>query len=117
VNDARSGVARLRSVEKPVIRRSIQWAAEEANTLGAPLVILALPILTVAPANRQGRLPLIRSVAKDLSVPLLDCTQPYGGQDLRSLALSDADPHPNAAAHRLLAACLVDRLTRLPAPE
>lgn len=107
----REMLLRLRPLEERLQRRALVWAAEEAGRVNASLVVLTLSSPHIP---RTGTLPIVRRAAASAGVPVLECADVWRGHDEATLVVSDADRHPNAAGHRLIADCLYDRLRHSP---
>ena len=108
----RQVVAALRPHEDRLLRMSLRLAQQHADELAVSLVLVALQMPGTGGA---GALPMIDRAASDLGLPLIDCTHVWDGLDRQSYVVSERDPHANAAGSRIIAACVADRLSTLPA--
>lgn len=99
----------LRPVEHLLYERIMDWLVEEATAIGAVPAILTVSMPTLL---GNGSLPMARRAAERAGVQSLECAGTWQGLDTIPLAVSPADPHPNAAGHRLLADCLTTELAR-----
>jgi D-alanyl-lipoteichoic acid acyltransferase DltB (MBOAT superfamily) len=108
----RQVVAALRPHEDGLLRMSLRLAQQHADELAVSLVLVALQMPGTGGA---GALPMIDRAASELGLPLIDCTHVWDGLDRQAYVVSERDPHANAAGSRIIAACVADRLSTLPA--
>jgi len=102
-------LADLRLVEEDIDRVLLERARAAAARTGAALVVLFMrtPDVTFA-----GNLATARRATAAVGLPSLDCTGVWDNVSPRAYRRSAEDAHPNAAGHRLIAACVFDQLMR-----
>jgi hypothetical protein len=78
----------------------------------------ALPIYAYIPLPVHGdestERTLMLSAARDAGFITVDASDVYDGLDATTLTLDDADYHPNAAGHQVIAARLYRELSKIP---
>lgn len=93
----------LRLVEEEWYHRLAAIAAETARRMNARVAGLVLRDMdqiggtTITP---------IRRAMRNVGVPMLECGDAFSAHDAAELWVSPEDLHPNAAGHRLIAACV-----------
>ncbi|MBM3984599.1 MAG: hypothetical protein FJ296_02735 [Planctomycetes bacterium] len=95
-----------------LLRRSLQVTAEAARALGA-LPVYALVPMPDEPPDYRGKAALL-AMAGEAGFTVIDMQDVFAGHDLADLSISNADFHPNASGHRILASRLYAELAALP---
>jgi len=99
-------------------REAIREMRDLCAATGRPFAILMMPDFTQALDERYGLLKIHNAVAtwgRELNIPVFDVlTLLFHGED-RDKWMVPWDGHPNAAAHRRIAAFLVDKILAEPA--
>jgi lysophospholipase L1-like esterase len=98
-------------------RQAIREMRDLSTAAGIPFTILMMPDFTQAFDERYGFLKIHSAVAswgRELNVPVFDLLSLFRGED-HSTLLVPWDGHPNAEAHRRIAAFLADRILEEPA--
>ena len=103
------GKTELRPIEEQIDVRLFQWARELGARVGAHIAVAAFR--QPGQAGR-GNLPTTFRAVRSVAMPMVDCTTVFDGRRPEDYRESEVDAHPNAAGHRLLAACLFDGLAQ-----
>ena len=97
-------------------REAIREMRDLSAAAGSPFTVLMLPDFTQAFDERYGLLKIHEAVARwgrELNVPVFDLLPLFRGED-HTKFLVPWDGHPNAEAHRRIAAFLVSRIIKEP---
>lgn len=102
---------RLRPVEAAWNRRLASLATETARRMRARVAVL-----TLRDVDQPGSTTLTptRRAMRAEGVPVLECRDAFARHDAATLWVRADDTHPNALGHRLIAACLLQRLREHP---
>jgi hypothetical protein len=109
--DARLMLARLRLIEEPFHRRTLELAMEESRRIGATIALVATSLPGI---SWSGGTPVLRRAAAANGIPVVDCTGIWRWANATRLSVTGRDAHPNAAGHRRIANCLLERLVATP---
>ena len=96
-------------------REAIREMRDLSATAGIPFTVLILPDVTQNLDERYAWRPIHDAVARwgrELQIPTFDLLEQFRGQDHQTL-LVPWDGHPNAEAHRQIAAFLATRILEL----
>jgi lysophospholipase L1-like esterase len=99
-------------------RQAIREMRDLCAAAGIPFTVLIMPDFTQSFDDAYAWRPIHEAVAswgRELTIPVFDLLTTFRGQDHQALWVP-WDGHPNADAHRLIAAFLVSRILEEPAP-
>jgi hypothetical protein len=99
----------VRRIEEPLVARSLAWSEEIADGMNARVVVATV---TAPGLSWVGGLTLVRRAAAAEGIPVLECGDIWRWSNGGRFRLSEVDPHPNPAGHRLIAQCVSDELLR-----
>ena len=94
---------------KPLLDRTFQGWADEANRIGAPLTVVILPRAD-SKTESPGLFQLFRDLADRHELPYVDLTNAFDRLELDEYRIAPWDHHPNAFGHRLIFARFRDAL-------
>jgi hypothetical protein len=96
----------LRPFEEQIDVRLFQWAREIGARVRARVVVAAFGFAGV----RGGNLATNFRAARQVGMPVLDCSTVFNGRRPEEFRRSEADGHPSAAGHRVIARCLSSQM-------
>jgi hypothetical protein len=108
--DETVAVKRLEPFRREILSWIYQRVVDESRAKGAVPVLVFLPQVTAGAWKEET--PETLEIAAAAGFVVIDMSDVYSGRDSTTLRLAEWDDHPNAEAHRLVAARLYDELQR-----
>jgi len=106
-------LALLRPRSTELVRWALTNLATEARRIGAQPVYALIPVPRARP-RRHGEPPPFVSLAAEAGFLVIDMQDVYSGYELGSITVSEADNHPNAKGHQIIADRLYGELISMP---
>jgi hypothetical protein len=100
---------KFRTYPKPLLDRTFEGWAAEANRIGTPLTVVILPRAD-SKTESPGLFQLFREVSDRHELRYCDLSDTFDRLDLDDYRIAPWDHHPNALGHRLIFARLRDGL-------
>ena len=106
--DETTALKLLDPVRSDILRWTYGRIADESRRAGAVPVWIFLPQVTEG--RWQEETPIALDAARAAGFVIIDLSDVYKGEDIKTLRLAEWDEHPNARAHELIAARLLEGL-------